>query len=149
MKRLLFSAAALLILVGTAYSAVDPTVPTPTAVVSKCELVASTQKGKENENAGICIGATQDFIGALKTAGLSTADFDQQLVDLVVKLAPLAATDKLCDGFDDEVARAILLASENITNGDQKAQLIEISKTVAACQPGDTGALPDFASPTV
>jgi hypothetical protein len=156
MKRVVLFAAALLTLSGTAYSAVNPAVPTPSAasVVTKCEEVASAQKGSENPHAGQCIGATEDFIAALKRAGITAIDLDQQLIDLVTRLAPLAANDESCNAFDDEVARAIKLASDNIVGTDdlavaRRAQLAEISATVASCDKGVTNALPGSVSPSV
>ena len=148
MKRILISAAAVLVLSGAAFSAVDPSARTPSVVVGNCQLVADTRTDNPNANEGKCIGSTQDFVNGLKAAVLSPTDSDQQLIDLVTKLVPLVADDTKCDAFDDEVARAIKLASDNVTAADKKAQLVEISKTVAACQGGQTGALPRRASPT-
>jgi hypothetical protein len=159
MKRVVITAAVLLTMSGTAFSAIDPNVSTPslTSVVSTCERVAETQRGRgseENPLQGQCIGATQDFISGLQAALIAPSDFDEQLVTLVSKLVPLVELDETCDAFDDEVARAIQLASQNIRGTDEtalsrKAQLLEISNTIASCEDALTGAIPPEVSPTV
>lgn len=145
MKRIFFG---LVLLAGAspvAYGAVDPNVATPEiqAVVGKCQLVASTEKTDPNPNAGVCVSSTQAYLDTLKAGNLAPDALDQQIANLVVALVPLAQAEPTCDAFDDEVARAILLASDYSQTAEQKAQLKTISDTVAKCQFDSTSALPN------
>jgi hypothetical protein len=147
MKRVLCGLTLVLSFATQALGAVDPNAPTPApqvqAVLGECELVASTQKAQGNPNAGRCLGSTQTFLDGLKaeTPSLSSDDFDKQIAALVVALAPLAQKEPTCDAVDSEIAQAIKLASGYSHTDQQKAQLLQISQTVATCQFGATNAI--------
>ena len=63
-------------------------------------------------------------------------------------MIPIARDDEGCDELDDEIARAIALASSFAKTEEQRAQIASISETVAACDYGDTAALPDQVVPS-
>jgi hypothetical protein len=113
-------------------------------VVKQCQIVADAEKAGDNSPRGKCIGATQSFLDALKAVNpaLSDDDFDQRIADLVVALVPLAQQDEACNAVDDEVARAIKLASTYSRTKEQTDQLVSISETVAACTADQTAAIP-------
>ncbi len=143
MKAILFSVAALMTMSTAAMAAVDPNAPTPSAVVDTCTLVASTANGGQNPNQGKCIGATGSYLSGFE---VSTAN-DAAIIDLIGKLAPLAAQDNKCNAVDDEIAQAIALAAGKLSDQAKKNQALEISATVKSCQTSNTAALPGPVTP--
>src|SRR5690349_18434281 len=152
MKQVVFGLSLAIAAVLPSFAAVDPSAPISSldTVVSNCALVASTQVRDSSPNEGDCINSTTAFLTTLDSQSLSDAAFDQQIADLVLELIPLARDDEGCDAFDDEVARAIRLAATYAKTDEQRAQLITLSETVAACDYGDTADIPDgtIVSPT-
>lgn len=139
---------ALAVVATPAFAALDmSSATTIPGVVDVCRVVASTETPDGNVNRGECINATEIFLESIK-ADQSTQD--QQIADLIVLLVPLTQEDLECDGLDDEVARAILLASTYSSTEEQKLQLVQLSDTVAACVDTGTAAIPEGvdASPT-
>lgn len=135
MKRLTIAAATTLLLspmaFGQSTAAID--IGSVDAVVKQCEIVANSTPD------GSCVGATGDFLTLVKVT--QPASIDDNVIALVVAIAPLAARDARCDALDDEIAEAIRLASTFATDPAQIARLIEIADTVAACQGLETAAL--------
>lgn len=125
-------------LVDPAAAVAAPDIP---AVVTQCQLVAAGDDD-DNSNSGLCLNATQSFLDGL--AGGAPDAVDQQIAELVVALVPLVSDDNQCNAADDEVARAVTLASTYSSSPEQAQQLVDIADTVAACDGGATAAvLPD------
>ena len=128
---------------GSVLAAVDPEVSVLdlNGVVANCELVAETQKEDPNPNAGKCVGATQVFLDAAKASSPTGDALDQIIADLIDKLVPLATEDESCNELDDEVARAIRLASSYATTKSQQEAILGIGDSVAECGGASTSAI--------
>ena len=120
-------------------AALSPAIPSVNAVYDPCKVVSENPETADIES-GICVGAAQDFLGAL--AGLDPAATDQALADAVVAIAPLAIQDELCNDVDDEIAAAIRILSTRSSTAAQTAQLEEIAATIDDCVPSATAAIP-------
>lgn len=150
MKRLALGAA---LLIGTAfpgYAAIDPDVATSdlSAVVNQCALVAAAvEDDGSNPHEGECLKSTGSFLTGLSALDATPGALDQYVTDLVLALAPLAQGDEVCNAFDDEIARAIELASGYASEA-QRLQLVRIGQTIGSCSDDDTGALPPRTVPS-
>ena len=119
-------------------AAVDPAAPLATLgasdVVTQCQLVAADDN---DEVSGACLSSTQTFLDGLQGEPTET---DAQIVDLVVELVPLVQDD-VCNSADEEIAQAVRLASERVTDPEQAARLVDIADTVASCEQTETAAI--------
>lgn len=116
-------------------AAIDPAaiLPEVQPVVTQCEIVAASRDGASS---GLCIGATQSMFNGLAKA--DPAVIDQKATDLVTAIAPLTQTDPACDERDDEIARAIRLASTYVSTPDQLKAFIDIAETIETCTINET-----------
>jgi hypothetical protein len=134
--------------IDTSVTKVDTSNASPglKTVIESCEHVAGM-----DEPDGSCIAATQTFLETLKKKPATTSDLDQSASDVVLALVPIAQEKKTCSKFNDEVARAVQVASGYVSTKEQADQFAQISAQIGSCScNGTTGAInvPIIPTPT-
>ncbi len=94
-----------------------------------------------------CVRATNDYLSALRSSGLSREQYDQKLADLVVALALIAQDDDGCGDDDRIAATAISLSGNFAVSAGQRRQIEDIAEAVAACDEFATAALSPLDTP--
>lgn len=113
-------------------------------VVTVCAPVVSEQYSGDKDRWGYCVAAVEAF---LDTAAPS-ASTDDTVADLVVGLAGLYRDEVTnCTFVETELPMAIQLAAQRVTDEERRAQIVEISATIADCQQFATAAIVQAASP--
>jgi hypothetical protein len=137
----------IIVTASAAFAQTAPLSPSQQSVVDACSAAVGSQGTASTPGANsACLAATQAYLDALKSS-VPADVLNQNVTDLVVKLSAIAQADPKCDTYDDEVAKAINLAS-NYTTGDQQVQIRQISVTIAQCLKQTTAAIgPKQASP--
>lgn len=99
------------------------------AVIDKCVEVSENPDIADPTD-GICVTETRTYLGSLE--GLPDAEVDTKLTDLVVALGelPRAGGRTDCNGFDDEIAQAIRIASESSPDSLQQERILVVAQTI-------------------
>jgi hypothetical protein len=103
------------------------------AVVDACTVVALAEISDIDTVSvrGQCISATQAYLTAISSRGLSVGEFDQAISNLVIVLAGILFTPECV--IESEVAKAIALANSASNDPQQRAQIRLVYDTVNEC----------------
>lgn len=103
------------------------------SVVAACATPGASTDG--------CLAAQAAYIAALQAQGLTAAQIDAAIGNLVVALAEAAPANPAV------IAAAISAAAQAVTNPSQQAAILQVASSVAAGQPVATPLATQAASP--
>jgi hypothetical protein len=126
-------------LLGTVTPGMAQTASTRGEVVSICADVAESEREERFALRGQCIVATTQYLDVVRVSEDTAAERDQAISDLVADLTQLLFTPDCVEL--SEVAQAIAMASADIEDPDQRAQVLLIYQMIDNCEFGVTAAV--------
>ena len=113
-------------------------------VIGTCAPIISEEYNGDTSRYGQCIAAVSDFLSAI---GAPSGETNAQVVNLVVALTELYQDTDGCLTPQTELPQAISTAGNASTDAEQRAQILQVSATVASCQVDQTASIFDPSRP--